>query len=168
MCLCVSNIDLFLCGYVCLEEMDIGQRGEFLKMFNEHISFKLFDWLHWGNLLPAESRAEVVGININITCYDLPVTDWKYIYIILNTSFTDFLYWGSTTVCTVEWLRMTRIARNPKGQPIILKIWLSEVGGGREVINSCPYVQSIIFLFDSLQQSYLKIARRSREWTSDF
>ena len=27
MCLCVSNIDLFLCGYVCLEEMDIGQSG---------------------------------------------------------------------------------------------------------------------------------------------
>ena len=62
MCLCVSNIDLFLCGYVCLEEMDIGQRrGEFLKMFNEHISFKLFDWLHRRNLLPAESHAEVVS-----------------------------------------------------------------------------------------------------------
>ena len=160
-CVCLSPILIFflLCGYVF--ERD-GERGEnFWKcLMNIFLSNYLIDYTEEICLLPAESRAEVEHININIygviTCFDLWLTGVIYLY---NSQHHIYLFLLLSLYCV-----LVSFTRHCTESHTILKVsqssWkYASRSWSWEVINSsvCSVNYLLIWFFTKIARDIQRV-----------
>ena len=160
-CVCVSVI--LICFYVgmCVwKRWTLDREGNFWKcLMNIFLSNYLIDYTEEICLLPAESRAEVEHLNINIygviTSFDLWLTGSIYwyhsqpsIYLFLQLSLHCVLAsWGATRHCTERGTQSSKSANHPENMHLRAGRW--------EVINSsvCSVNYLRIWFFTTHQHS---------------